>query len=161
MLHFDHKGHLTPYTAIPATIHQLETEFVDNIPSQTRVKNFENYRNYLSALIAACHNEPFVQWVNGSFTTKKTDPSDIDIVSFIDHSLLQSSKKLFEQFVYPNSFEQYEVDAYIVPVYTHDHQNNSLSISDRLYWMDNFNKTWYNRAGKRLPKGFLELKFNH
>jgi len=145
---------------IQSTVSEMEKEFVKNISSETRKEIFENYLKYLAALNAAFENIPFIQWINGSFTTKRTDPSDIDLVSFIDYSILYNSRELFEQFVYPNSYRNYDVDAYIVPVYPEDHKSYSLYISDRLDWLDNFNKTWFNRAGKRFPKGFLELKIN-
>lgn len=159
MLQFNQKGFLTPHTIIQSSVVELEEEFVKNIPSQLRKEIFAKYIIYCKALNEACHNKPFIQWINGSFTTKKAEPGDIDIVSFIDHSVLGNSLKLFEQFAYPNSEINYQVDAYIVPVFPERHKLHFLFISDRLDWLDRFNKTWLNRAGKRYAKDFLEINW--
>ena len=157
MLQFNHNGFLTPPSIIQSTVSELEMEFVKNIPSHNRKLIFENYLNYSDALKAASKGKAFVQWVNGSFTTKKAEPGDIDIVSFVDYTLINNEAKLFAQFIYPNSETNFDVDGYIVPVYPHSHKLHFLYTSDRLDWLDRFNKTWLTRAGNRHPKGFLEI----
>lgn len=159
MLQFNNRGHLIPGTVIKSTIQELEHEFVENIPSASRKKIFEKYCNYSDCLKVVCQNKPLIQWINGSFTTKKTEPGDIDIVTFIDYAILFNSGKLFEQFAYPYSEQTYEVDAYIVPFYPEGHRLRFLFTSDRLDWLDRFNKTWINRLGKRYAKGFLEINY--
>ena len=159
MLQFNSKGHLVPPTIIESTVKELKEEFVTNIPSEKRKEIFDKYITYSDALKAACNNRSFIQWINGSFTTKKYDPGDIDIVSFIDHTFIQSSESLFAEFAYPNSERNFNVDAYIVSVYPENHKLHFLFTSDMIDWQDRFNKSWMNRAGKRFPKGFLEIMF--
>jgi len=159
MLQFNSRGCLIPGTILKSTIQELEHEFVKNIPSASRKRIFEKYQFYSDRLKIICENKPIKQWINGSFTTKKTEPGDIDIVSFIDYSILNNPEKSLHEFAYPFSEQIYEVDAYIVPFYPEEHRLHFLFTSDRLDWLDRFNKTWLNRIGKRYPKGFLEINY--
>lgn len=98
------------------------------------------------------------QWINGSFVTKKSNPGDIDIITFLDYKVTQHLGSKLDDFKYPNSENIYGVDAYIVEEYPEGHSNIFRYISDRSYWLDRFTKTRRVR-GNRLSKGFLEIKF--
>ena len=98
------------------------------------------------------------QWVNGSFVTKKNNPGDIDLVTFLDTNSIQELGSKLDNFKYPNSEILFSVDAYIVEVYPENHKYRYLYLSDKAYWMDRFTKTRRVR-GNRLSKGFLEITF--
>jgi len=80
-------------------------------------------------------------------------------VSFVSYKELAYDVHKLDNFKYPFSINNFGVDAYIVLVYPEDHKNYPLYISDRLYWMELFDKTKRNRSGIKNPKGFLELNF--
>jgi len=100
-----------------------------------------------------------LQWVDGSFISKKPEPNDIDVISFISYRELIEDKYKLDNFKYPSPLTNCCVDAYIVLVYPPEHKNYPLYIGDRLYWMDVFDKTKTSRNGSKHPKGFLELNF--
>jgi len=155
MLVFNHSGLLVPDTLIPATFQQLENEFVTNIPTDKRKTIFENYLKYTEDFKKAS-NVTLHQWVNGSFISKKKNPGDIDLVTFLDFELVKKLGKQLDTFKFPGSELNYGVDAYIVEVYPDDNENIFRYRADKAYWYDRFTKTRRIR-GNRLSKGFLEV----
>ena len=98
-----------------------------------------------------------LQWIDGSFTTKEPNPNDIDLVTFIPYDFVERLGIKLQPFKYPGSIENYGIDGYIGKVYPISHEQNSLYLGDRAYWMDHFTKTKINRRGNKFPKGFLEI----
>lgn len=94
----------------------------------------------------------FEMWVNGSFTTVKPNPKDIDVVCFIHRKQLdQLSTESFQELTYlasedgrPYVREKWSIDYYHCPF---------DSITDRNYWKSQFSKDEYNE-----PKGIGRLK---
>lgn len=159
MLKFNSSGFLIPDTRIVSSKEELEQYFVNEIKSNTRNDIFDNYSNYSLKLKEICKEESLVQWINGSFTTKKENPNDIDLVTFLDYRIISSNRNKLKNFVYPKSFELFEVDAYLIESYPNEHKKSVLYSSDKFYWIDQFTKTKRNRRGNRFPKGFLEVQF--
>ena len=159
MLKFTSKGLLVPNRNIISSLAELKEEFLDNIFTQNRKSLFENYIKYSDDLSKTCKGSKIRQWIDGSFVTKNSKPKDIDIVSFIEYQIIDSNEPIFTNFKFPNSINKYGVDAYIVKVYPDDHKKYPLYIGDRMYWMDRFDKTRRNRAGNKVPKGFLEILY--
>jgi hypothetical protein len=95
---------------------------------------------------------------NVYYVSKKNNPGDIDLVTFLDFDVIQKLGSKLDNFKYPNSEIIYGVDAYIVEVYPETHRDRFRYVSDKAYWMDRFTKTRRIR-GNRLSKGFLEIKF--
>jgi len=157
MLEFDLKGLLTPAQIILSDIVELENEFVFKFDSLIRADLFEKYKLYTEALQIACENYPLKQWIDGSFVTKKLNPSDIDLITFIDYEVAKREKGKLKSFIYPNSLELYGVDAYFIIVYPETHPLHYITQSDSSYWIDIFGKTKPNRRYKRIAKGFLEI----
>jgi len=143
---------------IPASRSDFEKEFVTNIPSVERRDLFENYIRYSESLKALCSEGTVLQWINGSFVTK-SNPGDIDMISFIDFDILKTVEKKITPYKYPNSYQNFGVDAYIMAIYPDNHPLYWMYVSDRAYWMDLFTKTKRNRAGTKWPKGFLEINY--
>jgi hypothetical protein len=92
MLTFDEIGHVYPYQIIEMTLAEFEQEFVENMEDRAHRKHlFFNYLRFIEDFRSAFGGS-FFQWVNGSFTTTKLLPGDIDVVSFMITTI--SSKKL-------------------------------------------------------------------
>ena len=158
MLQFNSKGLLIPNTNIKSNITELEKEFVTSLDPH-RTELFQKYIHYSDSLKSELSDIPLLQWIDGSFVTKKQVPEDVDLVTFIAAESVEAIGTRIDDFKYPLSIEKYGVDAYIVKVYERKHKQYPLYIGDQMYWMDNFDKTRRNRNGIKLPKGFLEINY--
>lgn len=151
--------------------HELSLEefhkfFVEEFEcSNTREKIYKNFIEVLNFLVHLGFND-FSIWIDGSYTTSKLDPNDIDFSIIIDRantlSFNQGQKQIFRQLFYdvqPADFrnllhDNYDCDVYIVV----DAENYP---NDKYYkkFMD-CKKYWYNwwshdRDGNE--KGFVKL----
>ncbi|MCU0349195.1 MAG: hypothetical protein MUC59_19810, partial [Saprospiraceae bacterium] len=100
-------------------------------------------------------------WINGSYTTQKENPNDIDVVYFLEHSLAQKHEiSLLERFSYPESLIFYGVDAYLVRLFPENHQHHFRTKSDKMYWLSKFTRTRKNSRGTFHKKGFLEINIH-
>lgn len=160
-LSFDIRGNLHPYGKVETTIEVFETFFVRNFGEQRKAreeifKEWKRYNNDLKELL----DSPFTQWIDGSFVTNKITPKDIDIVSFInneDYTKLEKEiDKQFSKWGVANFYEK--IDAYTMWEYPQSHTFYSTYQADYLYWEEWFSHTKRNRAKKKFPKGFIELK---
>ncbi|MBI5915166.1 MAG: hypothetical protein HY842_07290 [Bacteroidetes bacterium] len=159
MLQFDEKGHLVPYEITEITLDVFRSFFVEGLDDRAhRRRLFENYLRYLEALKAVV-NQPFVQWVDGSFATKKHKPGDIDVVNFIDYQVVEQKEQSLRLLSRTPAFEMFQVDANIVKVYPEGHPKAVLTKSDKLYWAHQFGYTPKNRSRKRFQKGFIKITF--
>ncbi|TAK40985.1 MAG: hypothetical protein EPO28_09255 [Saprospiraceae bacterium] len=159
MLQFDEKGHLVPYEIAETMLEEFQSFFVEGLPDQAhRRRLFENYLQYLEALKVVV-NQTFVQWVDGSFATRKQKPGDIDLVNFIDYRVVEQHEQALKLLSRTPAFEMFQVDANIVKVYPEGHPKAMLTKSDRLYWEHQFGYTPKNRSGKRFQKGFIKISF--
>ena len=158
MLRFDYRGYLTPNTNIVSDLVEMTAAFVHNIKSEQRKVIFDKYLLYSDGLKAICDQE-YIQWVNGSFCTLKSEPKDIDIVSFIPYFIIDANESVFSEFSYPFSEARFGVDAYIVKIYPENSRYYPHYVADRLYWLNMFSKTKVNRAGRQYSKGFLEISY--
>jgi len=157
MLQFNSSGLLVPNTNIPSTLQELNAEFVVKIPSPQRLSLNGQYLNYSTQLKSLCGGIDFVQWIDGSFVTKTPDPSDMDIVTFLDFNLVAKLGVALKPFIYPQSESTFHMDAYIVTIYPEKNPKSFYYASDSAYWMGKFDKTRRNRRGNRYAKGFLQI----
>lgn len=157
MFIFNNSGLLVPDKKITCSFQDFEKEFVLNIPTKKRKEIFGFYVKYNNSLKKICYLPELHQWINGSFVTKKQNPGDIDLVTFLDFKLVKNLGTKLDHFIFPNSEKIYGVDAYIVVVYPEDHQDKFIYKSDLAYWNDRFSKTRRIR-GNKLAKGFIEIK---
>lgn len=157
---FDENGCLTPSNAILTTLDIFEDVFVSKfIVSSTRKNIFENYKRYVVDFQKDIVGN-FKQWVNGSFVTKKLNPNDIDLVTFIPFDIFEKKRKELEaRFIMGGALKNYSVDAYAIKVYPQEHDLHFVTQHDVAEWRETFSKTKFNRVRKRYPKGFLELNF--
>lgn len=156
---FDLRGNLKPAKVIEISLPEFEENFVKKfIKSKTRKVIFENYLLYVNDFKQIISNE-FYQLINGGFITKKTNPRDVDIVTFISYNTFNKKKKELEKFKKPEVKNIYDIDAYIVIVYPKNHSKFNFTKSDKLYWQHQFGKTRKTRAGKRFRKGIIKIIF--
>ncbi len=158
MLNFNSNGLLVPDNNIQSNISELESVFVIGIQSINRKQLFDQYMTYSTTLKKLANGDIFIQWIDGSFTTQKAEPADIDLVTFLDYSVIDGLGDKLTDFKYPASQNIYGVDAYIVKSYPQSHKFYSAFEADRAYWLNHFSKARRNRIGNKLPKGFLEIK---
>src|SRR5690554_3847082 len=157
MFIFNNSGLLVPDKKINCSFQDFEKEFVLNIPTKKRKEIFDFYVKYNNSLKEICNLPELHQWINGSFVTKKQNPGDIDLVTFLDFKLVENLGTKLDHFIFPNSEKIYNVDAYIVVVYPEEHKDKFNYKSDLVYWNDRFSKTRRVR-GNKLAKGFIEIK---
>lgn len=157
MLNFDVKGNLRPYQPITARVAEMREYLVDTIVSETRIINFDKYIKYSNALKKLLGGKKLRQWIDGSFVTKKTNPKDIDFLTFIDHSIILKLGDKLDNFRPEKSWVVYGVDAYILESHPKESPSFAYTHSDILYWQEQFTRTRVNRRGVKLPKGFLEI----
>ena len=157
MLTFNNSGLLVTDYTISSTLKEIETVFVNEIPSNKRKMLFDKLIIYNNELKSNCELMELHQWIDGSFITKKRNPSDIDFITFISSEKLEQLGNKIDDFKFPNSEKKFVVDAYIVEVYSDFHRYKIRTVLDKAYWMGRFTKTRRNRAGNKFTKGFLEV----
>ena len=157
MLTFNQKGLLIPETIIHSSLDEFEREFAIKLSEGKRRELFEQYKIYCNELKIVCNNKAIVQWIDGSYVTKSKNPSDIDLVFFLDYETAKIKEKDLKQFIYPQSMASYGIDGYIIVIYPDDSTYAHNTKADKAYWMDHFGKTKPNRLRKKIPKGFLEI----
>lgn len=83
---FDSNGNLPPGIVVTNAT-EIEEHCVLNFNgSSTRARIFDGYVNYCKELVSL--NICSKQWLNGSYTTNKNDPADIDIINHLDANKL-------------------------------------------------------------------------
>ena len=97
----------------------------------------------------------------GSYVTTKAKPRDIDFVMLIEHETFDRHEQLIEsRFRRHKAKQEYgKIDAYTVKMYPEGHERYFVTEYDLVYWRGLFTETKRNRAKKKFPKGFIEIKF--
>lgn len=154
MIRFDANGNLYPPQIIETDFETFKSTFVDVVEgSRTRLLIFEEYLNYINGLKELL-NAPFYQWIDGSFITKKKNPNDIDLVTFIEKDLFQHKKKEIEVFRKLRFHNQSKIDGYFVEVLPHDDKWYANYEIDRKEWFFTFSTTRSSHS-----KGILQINF--
>lgn len=157
---FDIRGHLTPYGKNQIDHKQFKEGFVDPFDEDSSrhelYKGFIKYNNHLKDLL---NNQKYIQWVDGSFISRKINPRDIDLVSLVDNALVEKYETELAKFVQKKSKLSYGIDGFIVRVYPQDHPKYVRTKTDLIYWENWFSMSRKNRRKQRFPKGFIELQF--
>lgn len=127
MFSFNRSGFLYPAQERLTTLDEFEAEFVLNIHRHELFKNYKAFIDDLKDLLQS----NFVQWVDGSFVTKKLQPNDIDVVTFIPTGLYRKCEpKLI------NLKSKYQtIDAYFVEVFDSGHPDVFYTESDRFVYI--------------------------
>lgn len=155
MIEFDENGFLKPYDLIETDLATIEKIFVDSVPlSSTRKAIFESYLSYNEELRKIIPTG-FIQWIDGSFTTKKVNPNDIDIVTFVDFEVYNANEKQIDELRRTRQTTNRIIDGYFVKVYPENHKNRNWYDIDRMQWIFTFNRV----KNSKLSKGFLQINF--
>lgn len=151
---FDDNGNLYPYEIIETDIQTFETIFINKFDeSKTRKKIFENYLRYTYA-IKTLISEPFYQWIDGSFVSKKLNPNDIDVLTFVPFEAYQVQKQHFEMLRRWRFNKNFGVDGYFIQILPTTHEDFKFFDYDRKDWLNTFS------TGKRFEnKGLLQINF--
>ena len=151
---FDARGNLYPYEIIRIeSLGEFEQTFVMAFPlSATRFSIYTGLLEYIQALgdvlMQVGYTGSWKLWINGSFTTNKLSPNDVDVLSLLDDdAVLRQQKNRFEPLFGQNAFQTYKTDAYFL-------LNTGTTQSQELiaYWTDQFGT---DRNGAK--KGIIEL----
>ncbi|MEM8528834.1 MAG: hypothetical protein AAGG68_29635 [Bacteroidota bacterium] len=156
---FDYRGYLKPYRKVEMKWSDFETLFVQTNERRHLFEELLRYNENLYGIIKS----PFYQWMNGSFVTKQNRPKDVDVVTFIRYDTYDRKEQQIDA-----EFSKWQVgnfykglDAYTVWEYPESHRFYSTFKADCAYWYNWFSTTRANRAKKKYPKGFVELKYNN
>ena len=100
-------------------------------------------------------------WIDGSFTTIKQEPNDIDIVCFIWHEHFVEGVYIKDEFkIFDTNLSRaqckkvYNVDGYLVPVFPKEHPLYGWYQDRIAYWKRQFGNDRSNR-----PKGIVEIAY--
>lgn len=157
MFAFDEYGNLTPYERIIVTsLDEFEQAFVSSFPlSVSRSPLFANLLRYLAdmshLLDMIAYRAFWSVWIDGSFTTHKQNPKDIDVLNVLDDvTLLHQNKAKFFAFGGNAAASNYGVDAYFLLK-----SNAQLTQELLQYWQTQFGT---DRTGR--SKGIIESLIN-
>lgn len=138
---FNANGYLEPGLH-RMTIEQFENAFVIPFPhSTTRSNILVGYIRHHAELTEIL--DAFEQLVDGSFTTNKNDPNDVDLLVLADGDVIDAlpdeQKARLDQLVSGKATqEKYLCDAYFCPTYPDTHPLFTHSRPQRKYWMGEF-----------------------
>lgn len=139
------------------SVDQLESAFVAAFPtSKTRPQIFSGYQKHSAELSAL--GVPMEQFINGSFTTNKEDPGDVDLVCFADaesiDKLSPDQQAVFEKLVAGKATKaSHHCDAYFCATVPETDPLYPQVRANRKYWMGEFG---YDRTDK--PKGIVRTQ---
>ncbi len=158
MLQFDSKGYLTPDHLLVCTLPEFRAVFVEGMPDEIRALIFENFVQFCRELLDNLGLPEIKIWANGSFTTRKRNPGDLDLVVFLDVGVSERHRDILRR-LYQNDILQKEkrLDVYFVEVHPENHSKYGLMRSDMAYWMDKFIRTRPDRRGVIWKKGLIEM----
>ena len=159
-MEFDELGYLTPYKVIETDLETFESIFVSNFQHSDRRKMlFQNYFSYTNDFKNQI-SKNFYQWIDGSFVTSKLNPTDIDIVTFLNAENYEKNSLKLVNFQGSRLKKEQELDCYFVKEYPVEHKNYELITRfDSLYWLDFFSNSRVQRNGKRYSKGIIQINF--
>ena len=151
-LSFDENGNLTPYELIELDLESINSEFVARFPnSVSRLIILNAFRDYVAELRVAL-DSPFDVWINGSFTTEKLNPNDIDFVVFVDTVVVGTHLTEIRQFRERRFGGTSVTDGYFDEVYPVEHPNHRIGLLNR---RDRECLFGYDKQGNR--KGIVRL----
>ena len=146
MLAFDENGHIIPDEPVIVDYETFVRGFVVN---DHRAEIFSEYKSMLQEL-SELLGRGFYQWINGSFTTRKPRPNDIDVVTFIDYELYEANELNLREI----NQRYAKVDAYFVRNYPEGHPRRYITDYDRIEWLHLFSTD-----RQRRKKGFIQINF--
>jgi hypothetical protein len=155
---FNSRGFLMPYQKINSSIEEIQDVFVEQQPySETRRLIFDNYLAYLVDFKRYI-TPNFTHWLDGSFTSLKPNPNDLDFVSFIDYRIYEAKED--EIFRIVEKYGYLKLDNYISQVFPESHLRHSETLHYMDYWKDLFSSSRRDAdTNLQAPRGFIEIIF--
>lgn len=117
---------------------------------------YEEWRSHRAALRTI--GSVLFQWIGGTFVTNKTNPGDIDVVTFVDgvayDRLPRWKRDVLEELCNGKGDKSYSrVDAALAFMYPTGDRRHSMYLEDREYW----DGKW-GRSRTSVVKGYLEVR---
>lgn len=154
---FDKHELITPKEIIELSLADFERIFVkERTEKEHRQAIFEEYLRHNEQIKQEVGAIIF-QFVNGSFTTLKDKPNDIDVVSFVDYRIYRKKEEQILEL--ENLFEKFEkLDIHIIPKSYPGHPSFIEIQLMYEYWKALFSRT-RELNGTRLGKGLIKINF--
>lgn len=157
-IEFDKHGLITPKEIIELSLADFERIFVkERTEKAHRQAIFEAYLKHNEQIKEEVGAILF-QFVNGSFTTLKDKPKDIDVVSFIDYRIYNRRIKQMEHLL--DEWEKNKLlDAFFAP---RSYPGHLFFIQSQIaldYWKDLFSASKKTPILDRQPKGLIKINF--
>lgn len=147
-----------PIGAHHTDVAEVEARLVDAFSGSVRRRplndGWRRRRDEISRLVPIDR-----EWVNGSFTTLKQDPGDIDVVCFVDHDAILRLKvpdrmRLFDLTTNNLTTRRvYGCDSYLVAVVPHGHPLRPVYDGRVGYW-----DRWWSHDRLGVERGYLEVR---
>lgn len=153
---FNEHGYLEPGFH-DLNINEIRDKFVDRFSNSTTRKDIlDGYINYLSDL-GSCGVMQAELWIDGSFSTAKENPNDIDMVLVIDKDVLdnipEDKHDTISVLMDPKQARiKYKCDAYLLVKVDTNHSDYGSYINMRSYW-----RGWFSFDRKEIPKGIIRM----
>ncbi|MED7930427.1 hypothetical protein SMD20_39810 [Nonomuraea sp. LP-02] len=153
---FTEEGVLPPgrYQCSPGGVKRRFVEAFSHTSNRSTI--YDEWRSHRAAMKQLA--PVLYQWIDGSFVTNKLNPSDIDVVTFVDGPAYDRLPRWRRDVITElcNSHGQLaysRVDSYIVSVFPDGDHRSALYQSDRDYWSG----AW-SRFRPGMAKGYLEVR---
>jgi hypothetical protein len=95
----------------------------------------------------------FYQWIDGSFTTQKPYPRDIDLVNFVDSIFYRKFENKLATLSKDMKYN-YRLDVYFEPIFPDNHFLSASTRYNKADW-----KLLYERDRQFRRKGFIQINF--
>lgn len=151
---FDDNGNLHPYEVIETNLETFEKLFVESFSDSTTRRNiFENYLRYTNT-IKELINEPFYQWIDGSYVTQKINPNDIDVLTFVPFEPYKKQQPHFEMLRRWRFNKNFGIDGYFLQILPTQHPDFRFYEYDCKDWLNTFS------TGRKFEnKGLVKITF--
>lgn len=149
----DALGNPQPPDLRPMSLADFEAAYVWGMADLAiRQSLYEDYQRYLADFRQAL-GTGYQQWVNGSFTTAKPNPNDVDVVNFVPYSPQFDVRNLNPFCRHSGSIPTYRVDGRVILIYPPEDARfevTKLEIMNMCAWFG---------FGENGPKAVVQLLF--
>ena len=147
-----------------ATVEEVHQALVTNMPeSQRRPQIFEAYLQHKASSTAILGGAKREQWMDGSFTTKKPEPRDMDFVTWVPAEELSQvapeyRRALINLFTGQYTRQASLVHSFLCCIFPPGHPNKHIEGRNRAYWTKWFGQEWTVQEGVEvIEKGIVRL----
>jgi len=159
---FDGNGNPIPYKAIEISLEDFKEFFTGIDDKEVRRELFSELEMYISRFQEEIDpNSLWIMLFDGSYTTKKTCPNDIDFVSVVDAKTAEEKDEELKALTTHGQLHKgydirkhWRLDAYFVPFFPPNDERFILSVGAIVYWV-----RWFSLDRKERPKAVFVIKF--